>query len=322
MTRGAVAIVSPVAEARTTRARRWARPLGGMLILAAILVWLGVDPFLDGLRAVDAPTLLLATVIAVLTTVGAAWRWHLVAGRLHAPLPLSAAVAACYRAQFLNVVLPGGVLGDVDRGVRHGREVEDLARGLRAVAWERIAGQVVLAVLTLGAVLLARPFANSAIAVPSWLAPAVILGALTAAALLARTHLGTRATQVTIADARALARPGLIGKVLLASLVVLAGHVTTFWLATRAVDVALPFSELVPLALLVLFVAALPLNLAGWGPREGAAAWAFAGAGLQASQGLAVAVAYGAMVLVAALPGAVLLVLRSRGRQEEVGNDG
>ena len=41
MTRGAVAIVSPVAEARTTRARRWARPLGGALILATILVWLG-----------------------------------------------------------------------------------------------------------------------------------------------------------------------------------------------------------------------------------------------------------------------------------------
>jgi hypothetical protein len=62
-------------------------------------------------------------------------------------------------------------------------------------------------------------------------------------------------------------------------------------------------------ALFVLLVSAVPLNLAGWGPREGTAAWAFAAAGLGASQGLAVAVAYGAIVFVATLPGAVLLLL-------------
>ena len=63
-----------------------------------------------------------------------------------------------------------------------------------------------------------------------------------------------------------------------------------------------------PLALVVLLAAGLPLNVAGWGPREGAAAWVFAAVGLGAAQGLAVAVAYGAIVLVATLPGAVLLV--------------
>ena len=39
--------------------------------------------------------------------------------------------------------LPGGVLGDVHRGVRHGVDTGDRARGLRAVAWERTAGQLV-----------------------------------------------------------------------------------------------------------------------------------------------------------------------------------
>lgn len=318
MNRVSVPTTSPVMEAGITQAWRWARPLGGALILAVLLAWLGIGPFLAGVRAVDAPTLLLATGIGGLTTLGAAWRWHLIARRLHAPLPLPTAVAACYRAQFLNVVLPGGVLGDVERGVRHGRAVQDVARGLRAVAWERVAGQVVLVVLTAGIVLLARPFAEVTSAVPSWVGPAVIVVALAGAALLARTGFGVRASRVILADARALARPALIGKVLLASLVVLAGHLTTFWLAARAVDVAVPVGQLVPLALLILFAAALPLNLAGWGPREGAAAWAFAGAGLGASQGLAAAVAYGAMVFVATLPGAVLLLTRSRGRRREV----
>ena len=53
---------------------------------------------------------------------------------------------------------------------------------------------------------------------------------------------------------------------------------------------------------------AVPMNIAGWGPREGVAAWAFGAAGLGAAQGVATAVVYGVMVLVASLPGAVVLV--------------
>ena len=49
-------------------------------------------------------------------------------------------------------------------------------------------------------------------------------------------------------------------------------------------------------------------SVAGWGPREGATAWAFAAAGLGADQGVATAVVYGVMVLVASLPGALFLV--------------
>jgi bacteriorhodopsin len=63
----------------------------------------------------------------------------------------------------------------------------------------------------------------------------------------------------------------------------------------------------------------LPLNVAGWGPREGAAAWAFGAAGLGAAAGVGTAVVYGVMSLVASLPGAVLL-LASRRRRVLIGS--
>ena len=66
-----------------------------------------------------------------------------------------------------------------------------------------------------------------------------------------------------------------------------------------------PF-RLLPLALLALLAMGLP-SVAGWGPREGAAAWTFAVAGLGAGAASA-AVAYGALVLVASLPGRPVLV--------------
>ena len=65
---------------------------------------------------------------------------------------------------------------------------------------------------------------------------------------------------------------------------------------------------MLPLALLVMLAMVLP-SVGGWGPREGAAAWAFGAAGLGAEQGVATAVVYGVMVLVASLPGAAVLVV-------------
>jgi hypothetical protein len=49
-------------------------------------------------------------------------------------------------------------------------------------------------------------------------------------------------------------------------------------------------------------------SVGGWGPREGVTAWVFGAAGLGAQRGVATAVVYGIMVLVASLPGAAVLV--------------
>ena len=134
----------------------WVRLAGGAAILA-VLVWrLGTGPFIAGLRTVNAWSLLAAVAITLGTTVLSAWRWTIVARGLGVGIPLPSAIAAYYRSQFLNTALPGGVLGDVHRGVRHGQDVGDLGRGLRAVAWERTAGQAVQVTLTV-CVLLVLP---------------------------------------------------------------------------------------------------------------------------------------------------------------------
>lgn len=126
----------------------WARLAGGAAILA-VLVWrVGAGPFVDGLRLTTGWALAAAMAITSLTTLCCAWRWSLVAGGLGVDVPLRTVVSAYYRFQFLNSTLPGGVIGDVHRGVLHGHAVGDLGRGLRSVAWERASGQAVQALLT------------------------------------------------------------------------------------------------------------------------------------------------------------------------------
>jgi len=98
------------------------------------------------------------------------------------------------------------------------------------------------------------------------------------------------------------------GEFVLASTLAISGYVLTFVVAARTsgVDASLP--RLLPLALVVLVAMSIPANVAGWGPREGMAAWAFAASGLGASAGVSTAVVYGVMSLVATLPGAVVLL--------------
>ncbi|WP_035917006.1 lysylphosphatidylglycerol synthase domain-containing protein [Knoellia sinensis] len=271
------------------------RPLGGAAILAALVAQLGGAAVIEALHAIEPGALVLGTALAAVTTVGAAWRWKVVAEHLRVGLPLSSATAACYRSQFLNLTLPGGVVGDVERGLRHGRRVDAMGRAVRAVVWERVSNQVVLAAFAVAALVVADPFDVTGPAAKVGLVAVGIVLLLIGGAWAVRHDLSAP-----------------LARVLVASVVVVVGHVATFLIAARTVGVSVEPGRLVPLALVVLLLAGLPLSLAGWGPREGAAAWAFAATGATASQGLAVAVAYGVIVTVANLPGAVVLLLQAR----------
>ena len=298
----------------------WVRVLGGAGIIA-LLVWrLGTGAFTDGLRVIDAGTLLAAFGIGVATTVFSAWRWCLVARGMGLRLPFGAAIADYYKALFLNAALPGGVLGDVDRAVQHGRDEGDVGRGVRAVVLERTAGQIVLVavgitvLMTVPSPVLSQLQTHgpvvAAVAATVALAGGIVL--LACRRLRQGSSRAARAARTGLGEIRVglLARrnwPGIV----LASTIVLAGHLATFMVAARAAGSSASLVRLAPLMLLALLAMSLPLNIGGWGPREGVTAWAFAAAGMSATQGLTIAVVYGLLAFVAALPGAAVLVVRA-----------
>jgi hypothetical protein len=240
---------------------------------------------------------------------------------LGVPVGLGAAVRAYYGSQLLNGTLPGGVLGDVHRGLVHGSGEYPLGRCLRAVAWERLLGQLVQVALA-AAVIVTWPWA---LRPPAAAGAGILVAVLLVLVAAVRTggrrgappdgdgrrRWGRRAWRAVAADWRAIAGvPGARIRIALASVGALGGHVAVFLLAARSVDPTMPLLPLVPLTMVVLVVAALPVNVAGWGPREGAAAWAFAAAGLGAAQGLSVSVVYALLSLIAVLPGVAVLLTR------------
>ena len=280
----------------------WLRSAVAAAVLGVLVLRFGADPVVRGVRDADVRLVVLALGLTGLATACCAWRWQAMSAGLGIELGFREAFAACYRAQLLNATLPAGLLGDVHRAAQHARRSRSAVHAVRSVAEERVLGLLVQAALT-GAVVAVLPSPLR----PLGLVGAVGLAVLTVGAVLvsrgARRLPGVRVLLDDVARLRS--RPGTTPVVLATSLGVVACHATVLSAAMATTGVDASWQTRVALALTVLIGSALPIGVAGWGPREGVAAWAYAAVGLPASDGLAASVTYGVVALVATLPGVV-----------------
>ena len=301
------------------------RPAAGVTVLWFLFRQVGSAPFRAGLGAVTWQAVVAAVTLTALTTACSAWRWRVVAQALGMSIGLPSAIGAYYRSLFLNSVLIGGVLGDVHRAVTHGRRAGNVGRGVRSVAWERLCGQIIQAVVT--AVVLvtlpspvrpALPYILAGVAGIAGCAALVVLGA----ARRGRPRLA-RAARAVADDLRSgLLAADVWPRLVLASLLVVAGHTATFVVAARVAGSTAPLGELIALLMVVQTAAVIPLGIGGWGLREGAAAWAFAAAGLGAATGVTVTTLYAVLMLTAVAPGAGLLLADAVRRRRGPTNSG
>jgi len=281
--------------------------VGGAVVVAALLARFGAGPLERGLRTTDVRLLVLALALTAVATLCCAWRWCRVSAALGLELPLTEAFAACYRSQFLNATLPGGVLGDVDRALVRGHVVGRTGRVAGTVAWERGLGLVVQAAVTLGVVVLV-PTPLSVPVLVVFVVAAALLGVVSVVGWLLGRSGPVRSAVVDVR--RLVGRPA--PAVVAASLGVTACHAAVLAVAVQQTAGGLAADRLVPLVLVVQLGSTVPTSLAGWGPREGVAAAAFAAMGLDPADGFAASVAYGVVALVATAPGAVVLALGTR----------
>jgi len=108
-----------------------------------------------------------------------------------------------------------------------------------------------------------------------------------------------------------------------ASVLVVFGHTMVFVIAARVAGSTAPLGELLVLLMVIQVAGSIPLNIGGWGPREGAAAAAFAAAGLGAGTGVTVTTLYAVLMLIAFTPGGALLLrdaVRGQSRRQLASN--
>lgn len=289
------------------------------IVLLMVVLWLDPLAVASEVQDFSLPWLALGLAISVIQMMLCAWRWRLTAGLIGVPLRFRYALGEYYLAQFINQVLPGGVLGDAGRALRHAHQTPATkGSAWRAVIIERASGQMAVALLTALA-LISSPLWHQALGTNGYLLLATALlvaGAGLWAALRFTSFIHQRFPKVArwlswVTPLKQDIQRGLLqrriwGWQLGTSLLVVFSYALVMLCAARAIGVSLPASQLLALAPALLLAMLVPFTVAGWGVREGTAASVWVWVGLAPSQGVAVSLAYGLMVLLAALPGLVV----------------
>lgn len=299
-------------EVRQKRVRLVARWLFTVLVIGFVIRSVDTSALWQELVRFSPSILVPALVLTVVQVLLSAWRWRYTAKRLGMSLDYGVAVREYYLATFLNQVLPGGVLGDVNRAWRHGEGAGIRLAAVHGVAIERLSGQLVLALVV--AVSIAWLFGSGQLTTGfwkgwGWLGVGILLVVIgpwlaRKAGLADYLQRLRRDLYLSLLDCAVL--PVQIGS----SLLVLSSYLGVFLcLAWGAgyVDTWAEAGLIVGLGSILLLSMVIPLTVAGWGIREGAAALLWPMAGLPAEQGVALSVGYGALVLVSSLPGVVFL---------------
>ncbi|MEM7488358.1 MAG: lysylphosphatidylglycerol synthase transmembrane domain-containing protein [Pseudomonadota bacterium] len=275
-------------------------------LLVGLLFW-ATDPVAAAARLAGADPVWLALAGLALTaqTVLMAFRWRLTAGRLGLRIGRRRAVGEYYLAQVVNMTLPGGVVGDAARAVRS-RDGTGLARAALAVMIERLAGQIAL--FALAAIGFAAAFATPG----GLLWPAggpVVLAIALGIATLAPLSIRRLAPGVWRPLRRALTARRVWPRQAALGLVIAILNLSAFAACARATGTALGVEAVFTIVPLVLTAMLIPLSVAGWGWREGAAAALFPLAGADPAAGVAASVAFGLVLLAISLPGLLWPIL-------------
>ena len=292
------------------RALHFAVPV---LLIALVLRYIGTGDVLGHLTAAD-PVLVLAGLLAAqVQIVACALRWRFTAGRLGAQIGTMRALGEYYLSGLINMTVPGGVVGDAARVVRT-RAEGGFEVAAQAVVIERFAGQLSLGAVLFTGVLLSGSTALqlTALGVAGSLLCLVLLLRWVRPALLRRA-IGRVGERFMEALKRSWFDRGAAAPQVALSLVVVAANLASFGFAAAATGTRLDLAEALFAVPMILAAMLIPFSIGGWGYREGAAAAVFPLIGASAAAGVGASLLFGALILVANLPG--LLVLLTRPRQ-------
>ena len=296
-------------ELRQRQVKLAARWLFTVLVIGFVIRSIDSGELWQELARFSPYVLVPALALTVFQVALSAWRWRYTVERLGLPLAYGVAVREYYLATFLNQVLPGGVLGDVNRAWRHGSGAGERLSAVHGVAIERLSGQLVLALVVvisgiwlLGSGRVAAGQLNGGL-----LLGAGVIGAFLALWLALKTGLAAYLQRLRRDLYESLLNRTVLPVQIGSSLLVLASYLGVFLcLAWGAgyIESTESAAIIVSLGSILLLSMVVPLTVAGWGIREGAAALLWPMAGLPAEQGVALSVGYGALVLASSLPGA------------------
>lgn len=255
-------------------------------------------------------------------------RWRLIAGMMQAPgefLPSSRKFCQIiWIASFFGQFMPF-IAGDALR-VWYLRDAGSRLRvALKSTALDRGFASAVLFIAAPIALLLSPKIVGGTAGVPALIGVSVaalvsLIIVLAAAEPIAHVAARWRVTEV-IAEAlldmrRIVERPRAVGPVVLLCVAVHGTSCVIFALLARGENLDLGLIGILAVVPVIILAASFPIAIGGWGVREGLMVILLSRLGVAPEAALLLSVSFGLSILLASLPGAVMLLLTVAERRD------
>ena len=249
-----------------------------------------------------------------------AWRWRIIVGALGGKILAKKAFFLVWIGMFFNQALPSNLGGDSMRIWMFCRHDGVLKRAVGSVLLDRVAALVGLATVVTLTFPLAAQFIDdmTVLAILAFLVAAIFIGLLAFLwldrfmVLFARLLPLRFYQSITsfVKDSRIVLAPRHYGPYILGLSIAnqVLGVLVMFALA-QGLSIDVEISALLVLVPPVILVSLLPISFAGWGIREGAMIAMLGTVDVAPENALALSVAFGFLMLILSLPGALIWFL-------------
>lgn len=268
---------------------------------------------------VVATLLVLATQIVL-----AALRWQRVICTLHDRIGIRRSLRYTWEGAFFSQMLPSAIGGDVVRVWRIHKAGVPGQVAASSVLLDRVSALVSV----IAAVFMILPVLISVVRIPHFGSGVIALvmvglGGLVALLLMDRlvrlpaTWAVTQLIHRLATDARKLLlRPASAVVVVGYSFLILGLSALALFLLGISLGIPLGLKESLVFTPLIILITTLPISMAGWGVREFGMAAMLGHVGIQATDAVALSVAFGLAIVAASLPGGVLWLVKPEPRTE------
>jgi len=128
--------------------KNYLKYLLSIALMAYVFMYYGNDIKL-AIKEVNLLYLPLIILLSLLQYFLSAWRWYFIASSTKSRIDYKDAIKYYYISGFLNNILPTGILGDIYRSINiktNGESKGNILLSLQSVVFERLSGQITLAV--------------------------------------------------------------------------------------------------------------------------------------------------------------------------------
>ncbi len=267
------------------------------------------NDFLRLIQVIELKYIVIVIVISILQYIFSAYRWMYISKFTNLEISFSYSLKFYYISNFLNNVLPGGILGDLYR-IYHTsedkRKLIELGKSFQSVLFERLSGQLVLFIVFLTSLTFYFLFYEKYVAffyLLLMMSIIIIIGKL----LLRKKFKSFFKRNIFGKNFSSIFSGSIFWQHFFYSFFVISSYISIYVITALSLKLNIDYFSFLVFTPLILFSMSIPISVGGWGVREVTALLVSFLLGLSASASVTVSIVYGLLNFLCSLPGLIFM---------------